>query len=84
MHWLKFNRKFTTFNTFLACGDYCHMLITFANSLDPDQDQHSVHPDLDPNRFDGVFLKEFFEKVNSDKSQQTTTKTLKKQDIIII
>ena len=22
----------------------------FANSLDPDQDQHSVGPDLDPNR----------------------------------
>ena len=26
------------------------LLITFANSLDLDQDQHSVGPDLDPNR----------------------------------
>ena len=27
---------------------YCHLLINFANSLDPDQAQ-SVRPDLDPN-----------------------------------
>ena len=27
----------------------CHLLITFANSLDPDQDQQNVGPDLDPN-----------------------------------
>ena len=33
---------------FLACGDFC-LLITFANSLDPDLDRHSVGPDLDPN-----------------------------------
>ena len=38
-----------TFNSFLACGDFCHMLITFANSLDPDQDRRNVGPDLDPN-----------------------------------
>ena len=25
------------FNTFLACGDFCRLLITLANSLDPDQ-----------------------------------------------
>ena len=25
------------------------LLITFANSLDPDQDQQNVGPDLDPN-----------------------------------
>ena len=36
-------------NTFLASGDFCHLLITFANSLDPDQDRHYVCPDLDPN-----------------------------------
>ena len=28
----------------------CHLLITFAYSLDPDQDQQNVGPDLDPNR----------------------------------
>ena len=27
----------------------CHLLITFANSLDPDQARHNVGPDLDPN-----------------------------------
>ena len=27
----------------------CHLLITFANSLDPDQDRQNVGPDLDRN-----------------------------------
>ena len=27
----------------------CHLLITFANSLDPDQARQNVGPDLDPN-----------------------------------
>ena len=36
-------------NSFLARGDFCHLLILFANSLDPDQDRHSVGPDLEPN-----------------------------------
>ena len=31
---------------FLARGNFCHQLITFANSLDPDKD---AGPDLDPN-----------------------------------
>ena len=34
----------------LALGDFCRLLITFANSLDPDQDRQNVDPDLDPNR----------------------------------
>ena len=52
------------FNTFLASDDFCHLLITFANSLDPDQDRCFK-------LFDTliVFLKEFF-----FKSQQTTKK----------
>ena len=33
----------------LASGDFCCLLITFANSLDPDQDRQNVGPDLDPN-----------------------------------
>ena len=37
------------FNSFLASGDFCCLLITFASSLDPDQDQQIVGPDLDPN-----------------------------------
>ena len=46
-------------NTFHASGDFCPLLITFAISLDSDQDQQNVSPDLDP--FDTliVFLKEF-------------------------
>ena len=37
------------FNSFLTCGDFFRLLITFANSLDPDQDRRFVGPDLDPN-----------------------------------
>ena len=33
-----------------ASGDLCHLLIIFANGLDPDQDRQNVGPDLDPNR----------------------------------
>ena len=29
--------------------DFCCLLITFANGLDPDNDQQNVSPDLDPN-----------------------------------
>ena len=66
-----FNRT----NSFLASGNFCHLLITFANSLDPDQDGSSVGPDLGPNRLTLiVILKEFFEKVNFEKSRQMTTK----------
>ena len=35
--------------SFLASGDFCRLLITFAISLDPDQDQQNVAPDLHPN-----------------------------------
>ena len=30
---------------------FCRLLITFANSLDPDQDGQNVGPDLDTNCF---------------------------------
>ena len=58
-------------NPFLASGDFCPLLITFANSLDPDQDRHNVDPDLDPNR---LTLIVFLKKSILNKSQQTTTK----------
>ena len=47
---------------------------TFANSLDPDQAQQNVGLDLFPNCLTLylVFLKEFLEKVDFEKSQQTT------------
>ena len=37
------------FNPFLARGNFCCLLIIFANSLDPDHDRQNVGPDLDPN-----------------------------------
>ena len=36
-------------NSFHAKGNFCHLLITFANSLDPDQEWQKVGPDLDSN-----------------------------------
>ena len=36
-------------NPFLASGDICHLLIIFANRLNPDQGRQIVGPDLDPN-----------------------------------
>ena len=31
----------------LASGDFCRLLITFANNFDPDQDRQNVGPNLD-------------------------------------
>ena len=36
-------------NSLPACDYFCRLLITYANSLDPDQARRSVGPDLDPN-----------------------------------
>ena len=41
------------FNSFLASGDFCRLLTTFANSLDPDQ--NDVGFDLDPKRLTRLF-----------------------------
>ena len=46
----KFQRKnLNMLSSFFARSDFCCMLVTFANNLDPDQDQWNVVPDLDPN-----------------------------------
>ena len=37
-------------NSFLARGDFCHLMMTFANSFDPEQEGHNFGPDLYPNR----------------------------------
>ena len=57
----------------------CRLLITFANSLDPDQDRQNVGPDLDPKPFDNqiMFLKEFFEEVNFKKRSADNNKNEK-------
>ena len=41
------------FKSFLASGYFCRLLITFANSLDPDQ--NDVGSDLDPKRLTRLF-----------------------------
>ena len=53
-----------SFNSFLVSGHFCHLRITFANSLDPDPGQQNIVSDLDLNHFDTliVLLKEIFEK----------------------
>ena len=43
------SRPCSVFNSFPASGDLIHLLITFANSLDPDKARQNVGPDLDPN-----------------------------------
>ena len=39
----------TYLNSFPTSSNFCRLLITFANSLDPDQARQNVGPDLDPN-----------------------------------
>ena len=51
--------RFGQFNSFLASGDFCCLLITFANNLDPDQAWHAYCLTLL-----GYSWKIFFEKVN--------------------
>ena len=60
----------------LNSGDFCGLLVTFANSLD-DQDRHSVGNDQGLNHFDTliVFLKEIFEKVNFEKKSRDDNKS---------
>ena len=36
-------------NSLPASGEFCHLLMTFANSLDPYQARQNVGSDLDPN-----------------------------------
>ena len=59
--------------------NFANSLITFANSLDPDQAKQNIGPDLDPNCFDTlvVFLKELLEKVGFEKNKQVTRQLTK-------
>ena len=43
------SRSCSVFSSLPASGNFCHLLITFANNLDPDQARQNVWPDLDPN-----------------------------------
>ena len=53
-------------NSFLASSNFCRQLITFTNSLDPDQNEQNVFQRSGSKLFDTLIavLKEFFEKVN--------------------
>ena len=53
--------------SFFASGDFCCLPIIFANSYDPDQDQHLM-----------VFLKDYFEKIDFEKKNQQMTKNHEK------
>ena len=44
------NPAIDTFNSFFASGNFLLSVYKKENSLDPDQDRHSVGPDLNPNR----------------------------------
>ena len=52
--YLKYQFLFDFLNSFLSCGDFCHRMINFANSLDPDPDQQNIGPDLDSGHTDSV------------------------------
>ena len=43
------SRSCSVFNALFTSSDLCHLLIAFANSLDPDQARQNVGPDPDPN-----------------------------------
>ena len=36
------------FNSLPASGEFCHLLLIFENSLEPDQARKYIRPDLDP------------------------------------
>ena len=66
-------------NSFLASGDFCCLLIVFANSLDPGQYQQNIGPELDTDRLpssESVSVR-VFEKVNFGKMSADEIKVLK-------
>ena len=63
----------------------CLLLITFVNSLDPDQARQNVGPYLDSNCLIlMVFLKEFFEKVDFEKSTNIISRKELTIDLFLI
>ena len=54
---MKLRYVYLNIYSFLASGSLCHLLITSANRLGPDQDRVNVGPDLDTLI---AFLKDFF------------------------
>ena len=64
-------------NSFLASGNFWHLLIAFANSLNPEKGRQNLGPDLDPNHLTfwyKVFMKELFKKVDLKKKTSADDK----------
>ena len=59
-------------NSLSASYHFSHLLITFANSLDPDHAQQNVGPDLDPNCLTPEII--FFKKKRISRQQKKHTK----------
>ena len=52
---------YLTHNSFLASGKFCHLLITFSNRLDPDQDRQNDGPVISGSKlFDANSIQRFF------------------------
>ena len=68
------------FNSYPTSGDFCRLLITFANSLDQDQARQNSRPDLDPNCLTLWWYswKIFCTKVNLKKKKKKNPQTTKK------
>ena len=66
-----------TFNSFPASGDFCRLLITFANSLNPDQARQDGRSES--KLFDTlmVFLKDFLKKLITKKKKHKITQQAK-------
>ena len=43
------SKSCSVLDSLLPSCNFCHLLVFFANSLDPDQARQNVVPDLDPN-----------------------------------
>ena len=63
-------KSIAIFISFHASGDFCRLLLTFANSLDPDQARQNVGFDLISTRL--YSKKNHFENGIFEKHQQTT------------
>ena len=75
-------------NSFLTSSDFCRLVITLANSSNPDQDQENVGPDLDPSCltlwvFLKFLLKSYFWKKSADDNKSIKNYPACKQFITI-
>ena len=68
---------FVTWSLFPPSGHFRHLLITFANSLDPDQAWQIIRPSLDPNCL-MLWWYDFFEKLNLKKKRSADDESMPK------